>query len=327
MSAHKLSSSIPAHRVFLGERRTDRRTGKFFEEGDTIVFCASKGCGSAHLVDSWNTRGGCSACKGRSILREFPVPQTIKIGKGPKGRKRARTFVIKTPVPQAVGEVDQPQVSPRSQSADYGCAIAVIVGVILVLILVSAIRSCVPSAPTKTSAVERKEPAYGTAPTSAHLTTVAPSWRSSPITRDSSVVARSNPEPSPANTNSSVANQEDSDWNAMLRSLREHARKEAATATLHSVSTPWPTEPTATLEPTTPPIPVMCRVVNVRMDDYLNVRQGPGSDYPIVARLPPSFADIQREERRYANGETIWQEISIAGQRGYVNEIYLELVP
>jgi Bacterial SH3 domain len=74
---------------------------------------------------------------------------------------------------------------------------------------------------------------------------------------------------------------------------------------------------------TTPPVRSY-RVVNVAARDFLYLRAGPGSTYPAVARLPASARGITLGENRTANGSTIWQEISVAGYTGWVNEIYLQ---
>jgi len=87
---------------------------------------------------------------------------------------------------------------------------------------------------------------------------------------------------------------------------------------------PSPIEPNSTSQAMPTPPPITYRLVNVRANDYLSLRQGPGSDYDVIRKLPSGIGGIQLGGSRVSNGETIWQEISIAGQSGYVNEIYLE---
>jgi hypothetical protein len=72
------------------------------------------------------------------------------------------------------------------------------------------------------------------------------------------------------------------------------------------------------------PSPQTFRVVNIGEGDTLNLRQGPGSSYPVVVKIPPGFRGITLGARRFANGTTIWREISAGGYAGYVNEEYLE---
>ena len=66
------------------------------------------------------------------------------------------------------------------------------------------------------------------------------------------------------------------------------------------------------------------RVVNVRRGDFLYLRGGPGSNYRAIVRLHPGTRGIALGSSRAANGSTIWQEISVGGYKGWVNEIYLE---
>jgi len=65
------------------------------------------------------------------------------------------------------------------------------------------------------------------------------------------------------------------------------------------------------------------RVVNVSKRDFLYLRAGPGSDYPAIARIHPGMGGVTLGSGRRANGSTIWQEISIRGYNGWVNQIYL----
>jgi uncharacterized protein YgiM (DUF1202 family) len=67
------------------------------------------------------------------------------------------------------------------------------------------------------------------------------------------------------------------------------------------------------------------RVIGVSRDDYLNVREGAGSNYPVIATLEPGTGGIVLGTKRVANGETTWQEISIRGHSGWVNADYIAL--
>jgi hypothetical protein len=66
------------------------------------------------------------------------------------------------------------------------------------------------------------------------------------------------------------------------------------------------------------------RVVNVASRDFLNLRQGPGSSYPLVGRIRSNERGIRFTPRRTARGSTMWQEISVDGYTGWVNVIYLK---
>jgi hypothetical protein len=60
------------------------------------------------------------------------------------------------------------------------------------------------------------------------------------------------------------------------------------------------------------PSPVLRRaamvyeVVDIPGGDYLNVRSGPGSTYPIIGRLAPGTGDISSTAAGVKNGETTW---------------------
>jgi hypothetical protein len=66
------------------------------------------------------------------------------------------------------------------------------------------------------------------------------------------------------------------------------------------------------------------RVVKVAKRDFLYLRAGPSSGSPVIARIPPETRGIALGPNRAANGSTIWQEVSVEGHTGWVNEIYLE---
>ncbi len=77
--------------------------------------------------------------------------------------------------------------------------------------------------------------------------------------------------------------------------------------------------------PTATPAPATYRVIDVSRGDYLNVREGAGSNYPVVARLEPDTGGITLGTKRTANGETTWQEIFVDGHSGWVNADYIAL--
>jgi len=71
------------------------------------------------------------------------------------------------------------------------------------------------------------------------------------------------------------------------------------------------------------PPPVTYRVVKTDV----NLRAGPGSNYPVVRKLPLGTRGITLGNGRIANDTTMWQEISVNGYTGWVNEIYIESEP
>jgi hypothetical protein len=65
------------------------------------------------------------------------------------------------------------------------------------------------------------------------------------------------------------------------------------------------------------------RVIKIPKGDYLNVRTGAGSKYPIVMSLEPDTGGIVLGANRVANAETMWQEIIVNGRTGWVNADYI----
>ena len=89
-----------------------------------------------------------------------------------------------------------------------------------------------------------------------------------------------------------------------------------------AVETPYASDaPVATA---TPPRATY-QVIGIPQGDYLNVREGAGSDYQVVTKLEPGAGDILLGTKRVANGATTWQEITVHGQTGWVNAAYIAL--
>jgi hypothetical protein len=115
----------------------------------------------------------------------------------------------------------------------------------------------------------------------------------------------------------------------------------AETPTVESATSSQPIEtasesspsPTATETPyasdasvaTAPPPRAEYQVIGIPAGDYLNVREGAGSDYQVVTKLEPGAGGILLGTRRVANGATTWQEITVHGQTGWVNAAYIAL--
>jgi hypothetical protein len=76
---------------------------------------------------------------------------------------------------------------------------------------------------------------------------------------------------------------------------------------------------------TAPPPRATYQVVGIPLSDYLNVREGAGSDYPVVTKLEPGTGGILLGSKRIANGATTWQEITVHGQTGWINAAYIAL--
>src|SRR5262249_39625878 len=71
------------------------------------------------------------------------------------------------------------------------------------------------------------------------------------------------------------------------------------------------------------PAAVTYRVIKISQGDYLTVRTGAASNYPVVMKLEPGTGGIVLDTRRVTNGETTWQEIIVNGRTGWVNADYI----
>jgi len=60
-----------------------------------------------------------------------------------------------------------------------------------------------------------------------------------------------------------------------------------------------------------------------KTNPFLNIREGPSSDSPIVGALASNARGITLGPRRVTNGWTVWQEITGGGYTGWVNSQYL----
>lgn len=92
----------------------------------------------------------------------------------------------------------------------------------------------------------------------------------------------------------------------------------------YAVSTRPEVPPPGTLVP--PPIPdpgYYYRVVNVQSDDVLNIRSGPGVQYPISGFIPPSGTNIQITGVSMYVNESLWVPIMYKEVTGWVNKYYL----
>ena len=76
---------------------------------------------------------------------------------------------------------------------------------------------------------------------------------------------------------------------------------------------------------TASPSRAIYQVIGIPPGDYLNVREGAGSDYQVVTRLEPGTGGILLGTKRVTSGTTTWQEITVDGQTGWVNAAYIAL--
>ncbi len=82
----------------------------------------------------------------------------------------------------------------------------------------------------------------------------------------------------------------------------------------------------ASLTAATPP-QATYHVIGIPQGDYLNVREGAGSDYQVVTKLELDTGGILLGTKRVTSGATTWQEITVHGQTGWVNAAYIALEP
>jgi hypothetical protein len=82
----------------------------------------------------------------------------------------------------------------------------------------------------------------------------------------------------------------------------------------------------ASLTAATPP-QATYHVIGIPQGDYLNVREGAGSDYQVVTKLEPDTGGILPGTKRVTSSATTWQEITVHGQTGWVNAAYIALEP
>lgn len=65
-------------------------------------------------------------------------------------------------------------------------------------------------------------------------------------------------------------------------------------------------------------------VVGVAADDTLNVRTGPGTDFPVVAELGPLVVGFTATGRnRTLDDGSFWSEVTVDGAVGWANVVYL----
>ena len=64
-------------------------------------------------------------------------------------------------------------------------------------------------------------------------------------------------------------------------------------------------------------------MAGVQRGDFLNLRQGPGQNYPIVQRLENGVDGIKLLGNVVNNGGTMWQKIESRGVQGWVAASYL----
>ena len=91
-----------------------------------------------------------------------------------------------------------------------------------------------------------------------------------------------------------------------------------------SESDPQNLRPDASLpEAKVPEAKAIYRISGVRAGDFLNMRQGPGINYPVIQRLENGVDGVTLIGNPTGSGKKKWQKIKSRGVVGWVNSDYL----
>lgn len=136
------------------------------------------------------------------------------------------------------------------------------------------------------------------------------------------------PEEPPSSANQTSSKTETPDPVAVKQKNDELEQKIAALREENAALRQQARDPTSEATPaaTAPSISVKTtyRITGLpKTNPFLNIREGPGSDYPIVGALASTARGITLGPRRVTNGWTVWQEITGGGYTGWVNAQYL----
>jgi uncharacterized protein YraI len=126
-----------------------------------------------------------------------------------------------------------------------------------------------------------------------------------------------------------------SDWYLATKaklSGNAHNLQESTTEAAKAVPTvsAMPTLPPVNATPSATPTASVMRgalvyhVVNVANGDYLNLRSGAGSTYPVVGRLAAGTGNISSTGKTRKNGNTTWTFISAESISGWANADFLQ---
>jgi uncharacterized protein YraI len=121
-----------------------------------------------------------------------------------------------------------------------------------------------------------------------------------------------------------------SDWYVATKAklnLQEDTTKAAkAVPTVSAMPTLPPVNATPSATPTASVMrgALVYNVVNVANGDYLNIRSGAGSAYPLVGRLAAGAGNISSKGKTRKNGNTTWVFISVGSISGWANADFLQ---
>jgi len=214
-----------------------------------------------------------------------------------------------------------PTQTSRAKQFFFG-TIAVLTGIVLVLVIrvltYQPKNLSVATSPTPTTA--------GATPTSSAPVEVA--LQSSPdlAARETPAEEATTTSPPPvkvvSQSSPSFASTETPTGEATTTSSAPIETASQSPPSLVSTKTPYASDVSVA---TAPPRGATYQVIGIPPSDYLNVREGAGSDYEVVTKLGPGTGGILLGTKRVAKGATTWQEITVNGQTGWVNAAYIAL--
>jgi len=220
-----------------------------------------------------------------------------------------RSTIVPPPLPTQVS---------RAKQFSWG-TIAVLTGVVLVLVIRGVTYEpnslSVATSPTPATArpnTTSSPPVETVSQSSPSLTTETPT-REANTTSSPPVEAVSQSSPSLTSAETSTAKANTTSSPPVEAASQSSPSITIATTPIASdVSTATVSPPHSTYQ-----------VVGIPLSDYLNVREGAGSDYQVVTKLEPGARGILLGTQRIARGATTWQQITVHGQTGWVNAAYI----
>jgi SH3 domain-containing protein len=226
-----------------------------------------------------------------------------------------RPTIVPPPLPT------QARPASRAKQLSWG-TIALLTGVVLVLVIRGVTHqpstpsvAASPTPATAESATTSSPPVETASQSSPSPTATETQTAESATTSSPPVDTASQSSPNPTATETQTAESATTSSPPVETASQSSPSPTAA-------ETPYASDASVT---TTPPPRATYQVIGIPPGDYLNVREGAGSDYQVVTKLEPGAGGILLGTKRVANGATTWQEITVHGQTGWVNAAYIAL--
>jgi SH3 domain-containing protein len=226
-----------------------------------------------------------------------------------------RPTIVPPPLPA------QARPASRAKQLSWG-TIALLTGVVLVLVIRGMTHqpntpsvAASPTPATAESATTSSPPVETASQSSPSPTATETQTAESATTSSPPVETASQSSPSPTATETQTAESATTSSPPVETASQSSPSPTAA-------ETPYASDASVT---TAPPPRATYQVIGIPPGDYLNVREGAGSDYQVVTKLEPGAGGILLGTKRVANGATTWQEITVHGQTGWVNAAYIAL--